>query len=51
MLCKKIRHKSLNGALKHIGALRKKSDGKYGAYYCPACNAYHVTSNYQFRIL
>lgn len=45
MLCTKIKHKSYQAAIKHITSMKQKKGGEYGAYYHPACNAYHITSD------
>lgn len=50
MLCKKIKHKSYQAAIKHITSMKEtdkklRKENIYGAYYHAACNAYHITSS------
>ena len=44
-ICNKAKHKDYIDAIKNIKSVKNKKDIQLGAYYCAACNAYHITSN------
>lgn len=44
MICDKVTHKNIQGALKQCSQMEKKTGKKYTLYYCAHHNSYHITS-------